>query len=230
MEFGYLTTGMYHKTMRSPKDIKVREELLGVCRDIGVYFYPKEELWPCQHWSRIWELPWAIERAGVVAGKKILEIGPWYSPLGSYFAMKGAKVTGLDVEPHKLPGVEVIEGDLRTWRVRRKFDLVTCISVLEHIEGMSLVDLIQRVEKHLVPGGKFLVTFDIPLSPRCPFGVRPPEFGDLLAWMQEEWGVLLPRFPFQEGVVCSSDFADQARYVGEGIGVCFLEGKHEDSA
>jgi len=144
--------------------------------------------------------------------------------------MKGAKVTGLDVEPHELPGVEVVEGDLRAWRSRRKFDLVTCVSVLEHIEGMSLVDLIQRVEKHLVLGGKFLVTFDIPLSPRCPFGVRPPEFGDLLAWMQEEWGVLLPRFPFQEGVVCSSDFSEQGRYVGEGIGVCFLEGKHENPA
>jgi len=211
MEFDYLTRAMYRRRLKSPKDIKVREELLGVCRDIGVYFYPEMELWPCQHWSRIWELPWAIERAGAVAGKKILEIGPWFSPLGPYFAMKGAKVTGLDVEPHELPGVKVIEGDLRTWRVRRKFDLVTCVSVLEHIEGMSLA-------------------FDIPLSPKCPFGVRPPEFGDLLAWMQEEWGVLLPRFPFDEGVVCSSDFSEQASYVGEGIGVCFLEGKHEDPA
>jgi len=230
MKFGYLTRDLYRNSVRNPRHIKVRSELLEISKGIGTYFYPERKLWPCQHWSRVWELPWAIDQAGRVKGKKVLDIGPWLSPLGTYLAGKGASVTALDIEPHELPGVEVVHGDLRTWRSRRKFDVVTCISVLEHVERMSLADMVQRAEKRLLPGGKLIVTFDIPLAPQCPFGVRPPEFGDLLAWMQNERGVQLPRFPFKEGAVSSTSFAAQANYVGAHIGVCYLEATYEDSA
>jgi len=53
------------------------------------------------------------------------------------------------------PGVDVV-ADIREWSSRRKFDVVICAEVLEHVEDWPAV--VRACWRHVAPGGRLLVT------------------------------------------------------------------------
>jgi SAM-dependent methyltransferase len=75
-------------------------------------------------------------------------------------------VTGLDLEPamlavaqRRLPDVELIEGDMRTFQLGRSFDAIVCLfSAIGYMRNQEELDsAIGTMARHLVPGGVLVV-------------------------------------------------------------------------
>ena len=246
MDAFYLTKSMYEDSLRNPRLQAIRAELLEVDKEITATVNvsslvgsqrPPQGFYPSQHWSRVFEYPWAIERLteslGSIEGKKILDIGSGISPLPVYLARHGAEVTCIDTHPVGLPGVKSIEMDAREWHCQEKFDAITCISTVEHIPGVDLVKLFKQwmygaAAMEAFPArrpDKLLVSIDIPLH--SPYGVDPMMFASLMVWLAE-WNYVggvpcFPGFPGYEKILNSSDFGEEGKRVGLGIGIFCLE-------
>lgn len=104
------------------------------------------------------------------------------------FAQRGLEVTGLDLSPEmlavaarELPDVTFTSGDLRTFDLGRRFDLVTCVfdSLNNLTDPADLGRALERARAHLRPGG-FLV-FDV--NTRA--GVRDLWEGDVIEGVAE---------------------------------------------
>ncbi|GAF82897.1 unnamed protein product, partial [marine sediment metagenome] len=78
MNAGYLTKEMYEESLQNPVHTAIREELLEIDKEIMEIVNPADRsqpavelqpsqvppagLYASQHWSRVWEYPWAIEQ------------------------------------------------------------------------------------------------------------------------------------------------------------------------
>lgn len=233
----YLTKQIYEASLRNPKHQAIREELLEIDKEIArvvdmITVLPSQKppagYLPSRHWSRIYEIPWCVEsvchRLDSIGGAKVLDIGSGISPLPTYLARHGMEVTCLDTHPVKLPGVKTIEMDARDWKGEERFDIVTCVSVLEHIPGINIVDLIMQWQSVdiLNEPDKILISMDLPLH--SPYGVDPFMFSDLLGWLSRRYSPQdVPVFPGYEAMLNSADFGEEGRKVGSGIGVFCLE-------
>jgi SAM-dependent methyltransferase len=149
--------------------------------------------------SRHWEYPWTVEKSGV-AGKKglrILDVAPDFTfPYADFLESKHT-VTFIDLEKRQWSdaiswGAGVADlaerSDYRMMDVRHMsfgddtFDIIFCISVLEHIvcptqnpDDPGLSDLfspeaarpaLEEMRRCLKPGGKLLLTVDIYGGPK----------------------------------------------------------------
>ncbi|OIO05537.1 MAG: hypothetical protein AUJ49_01160 [Desulfovibrionaceae bacterium CG1_02_65_16] len=88
------------------------------------------------------EWPWVLERAAALPGRgRLLDVGSYATPLPGDLSALGFSTTALDINPPALPdpsGVEVVVGDIRgTLFDADSFDVITCVSTLEHI-GVGL--------------------------------------------------------------------------------------------
>ena len=231
----YLTKSIYEASLQNPKHQKIRAELLEIDKEIAAKVdmstvlpsqRPPAGYLPSRHWSRIFELPWCAEaichRLDSVDGAKVLDVGSGISPLPTYLARHGMQVTCLDVHPVKLPGVKTIAMDAREWKGEERFDVITCISTVEHIPGVNLVELFKQwaygpdISKR---PERLFVSMDVPL--RSPYGVDIFSFADLLVWLSQRCNV--PRFPGYINMLNSADFGEEGSKVGRGIGVFCLE-------
>ena len=110
-----------------------------------------------------------VERAGPLAGRRVLDIGCGGGLLAEAMARKGAKVTGLDLADdlvqvamlHALEaGVEVdylYESAEQHVRAHAgEYDIVTCMEMLEHVpEPAGVITAIARLVR---PGGHVFVS------------------------------------------------------------------------
>ncbi|MCB1735440.1 MAG: class I SAM-dependent methyltransferase [Gammaproteobacteria bacterium] len=142
---------------------------------------------PLHQWSRQWEYPYVYEKLRKLAdaGKKldVLDAGagvgffPYY--IDKQFA--SANIHCCDYEP-LLPAiyeqlnarhrthVEFLNNDLKALSYEREsFDVVYCISVLEHTDNYPLI--INEFYRVLKPGGTLLVTFDVSLDGMRDIGI-----------------------------------------------------------
>jgi len=234
MRAEYLTKGAYEASLRNEEHKDLREMMLTIDklnedridpRALIGSQRPPRGLYASQHWSRVYEYPWVFDRLyeslGRLWEKEILDIGPGISPFPSLLVHHGATVTCVDTHPVKLPRIEMIEADIREWEPERKFDAITCISVIEHITDVDIPATLERWLRWTKPGGTVIVTMDIPLG--CggygaPFGA----FADLMWWLCERYGEC-PRYPGTHKLLSSSDFGEQGDEVGRDIGVFLLE-------
>jgi ubiquinone/menaquinone biosynthesis C-methylase UbiE len=140
--------------------------------------------------TRYWEYPFAILAADLKPGMKVADVGCGTTPFTPYLCELVGKenVTGIDYKllkndqeaTHSSFGVRrsfvdnigfnFIEGGISTLNVSdNSFDVVFCISVLEHINDYNVKQegLLEMV-RALKPGGKLIITFDtgidIPLN------------------------------------------------------------------
>jgi 2-polyprenyl-3-methyl-5-hydroxy-6-metoxy-1,4-benzoquinol methylase len=136
---------------------------------------------PLNSWSRVWEYPFVAEqlRRYVVPrhGLRLLDIGTAVTFFPFYLGRQGFEVTMLDADPQmpehfqrafdrtsKKLGVKAqpryVIADARDTKLPdASFDVITCISVLEHIpEWTRSVNEISRL---LRPNGLFVLTFDV---------------------------------------------------------------------
>ncbi len=87
-------------------------------------------------------------------GAHLLHLRRWY------------EVAGVDLAPamleearHRLPGVPLVEGDMRSFALDRTFDAVTCLfSAIGYMRSSEDLDeALQTMRKHLSPGGVVVV-------------------------------------------------------------------------
>ncbi len=106
----------------------------------------------------------AIERFRPDAAS-LLELG---CGTGSILARltTGASLTGLDRSPEmlaiaaaKVPGAHLVEGDMRSFDLGRRFDVIACVfdSINHLLDVPSWASLIGAVHRHLSDGGLFVV-------------------------------------------------------------------------
>lgn len=144
--------------------------------------------------SRHWEYPWTVEQSGILRKKnlRILDVAPDFTFPYASFLEDNHRVTFIDLEKRKWAdtvtwGADVRElinrSDYRIMDVRNmsfaddKFDIIFCISVLEHIvcptqdpDHPQLAALfshnaaqpaLKEMRRCLKPGGRLLLTIDI---------------------------------------------------------------------
>jgi 2-polyprenyl-3-methyl-5-hydroxy-6-metoxy-1,4-benzoquinol methylase len=105
-------------------------------------------------------------------GRRLLDVGGAGSILPCLLAEHGAKVVSLDLQPllvgltnhvARVQGIdlcaEVADAVTVTGR-DGEFDVVTCVSVLEHVPPPEHPRLLQNLSRMLKPGGVLYLTFD----------------------------------------------------------------------
>jgi len=110
------------------------------------------------------------ERLVEIHGARVLELGVGTGRIAEPLARAGAKVTGVDLSEGMLAiargrteglGVKFVEGDIRSVRLRGRFDLVLApLGTLQHMETPDdLVAALTTMAHHLAEGG--VAVFDV---------------------------------------------------------------------
>ena len=119
------------------------------------------------HLGKRWEYPWALERAALPPGSRVLDAGCGDSIFPVHLAEQGHQVTAVDLEftgtlgeLHGVP-IEYLHADLtRLPLEERSFDAVFCISVIEHLPEEQVPTAMRELRRVLRPGGRLLLTTD----------------------------------------------------------------------
>jgi SAM-dependent methyltransferase len=112
---------------------------------------------PFHQWSRQWEYPWVFKNIVQSPGQKILDAGSGITFFPDYLRSWGHDVTCLDSDP-KFSDFATV-GSIQSMPFPdHSFDIVVCISVLEHTENYGVA--LEEFRRVLKPGGKLLLTFD----------------------------------------------------------------------
>lgn len=97
--------------------------------------------------------------------KSVLDAGCGSSALAFILSKKGCTVSGVDVKKHYIDFVsKKCKGsfycaDLRSMRLKKKFDVVTCLDVIEHFTPQDRIKVLKTLDAHLKPGGKLILSF-----------------------------------------------------------------------
>jgi SAM-dependent methyltransferase len=103
-----------------------------------------------------------VGRFAPAHGRRLLDLGCGTGRDAGRLAHLGYEVTGLDISTRMLsyarrrhPAVQFVEGDLRTFGLGRRFDVVTCLdsAMLYCHTNAELTALLDRCNDHLDPGG-----------------------------------------------------------------------------
>ncbi len=125
------------------------------------YFrHPHNRTWVNE---RIIEVPLGLDMLEQYKGKRILEVG---NVLSNYTKRNHEVLDKYEVSPG------VINEDIVTFNPGKKYDLILCISTLEHVgwdetprEPDKVIDAVRNMKKLLAPKGVLLIT--------TPFGYNP---------------------------------------------------------
>jgi 2-polyprenyl-3-methyl-5-hydroxy-6-metoxy-1,4-benzoquinol methylase len=115
-----------------------------------------------RHNERPIEFAFAFEKLGQLRPTTVLDVGTGTTALPSLIASCGCVVTAMDnVSDYWPSGMvnrhwHVIDGDIKNPKFSRQYDLVTCISVVEHIEDH--VAAFRGMVSLTKPGGHIVVT------------------------------------------------------------------------
>lgn len=148
--------------------------------------------------TREFEFPWAFFEIGPGPGQRVLEIGGGLSGLQFVLAAEGAAV--VNVDPLRPYGSESYGPEARSFHQElnrlwgtsvtlvpttvegaglgaESFDVVACISTLEHLPRDEVRSVLGQTLRVLVPGGRLVVSVDLFLN-LTPFSSR----------LENEWG------------------------------------------
>jgi SAM-dependent methyltransferase len=113
--------------------------------------------------ERAIEYAFVFDNLVKIAPTKILDIGTGKSSFPSLIRTCGYLVTAIDnINDYWPQGMinrhfHIIDDDILNTKLKEKFDVITCISVLEHIENPSIA--ISNMFKLLKPGGHIFLSF-----------------------------------------------------------------------
>jgi SAM-dependent methyltransferase len=120
--------------------------------------------------ERVIELAWVLAR--YAGERRVLDAGSAHAEpayVGALLAT-GAQVTGVDLARSRMPGMRVVEADLRRLPLGdSSFDLGLCVSTIEHVGSDNarygvvgghggMIDALRELRRVLVPTGRLLVT------------------------------------------------------------------------
>jgi SAM-dependent methyltransferase len=201
-------------TRSSLRTIGAVPELLAIDEEIGHPYMTNPIRYNSQAWSRRLELPWVIEQASISSGQTVLDVGSGDSALPIFFSRHGARVVTVDPDvPEHLPRfVATVRAALPQLPFQdSSFDVVCCVSVLEHLKSSFSENLTElfRVARH-----RIILTFDVALGPHALYGLSRAEvialaraLGKQLSWPPDP---LIPS-------------GDEARSAGPQVGVCLVQ-------
>lgn len=119
------------------------------------------------HPGKRWEYPWALERAGLKPGARVLDAGCGDSIFPVYLARCGYRVTAVDRQLDPAVGdyhqarVHYVRGDLTALPLATgSFDAIFCISVIEHLPEDQTAVALEELRRALRPGAPLLLTTD----------------------------------------------------------------------
>lgn len=159
--------------------------------------------------ERVVEIPFVL--ANLPRRGKVLDVGACESPLALMLASLGYQVTALDLRsyPFDHPNLQVKVADITRWRSADQYDVIICLSTLEHILADSRA--MANIWASLRPGGKLLLTTPAAVTPATYPGWRSysvrqirhllAEFAIVKHWLgakddQQHWQ-LVPRLVSQ---------------------------------
>ena len=107
----------------------------------------------------------------VAQGARVLDVGCGVGRWSSMLAMRGARVTGVDLSPTMISEAQrradaagvgdrcrFLVQDLASLNAGEQFDLVVGVTVLQHIlDNAALRDAVCRMTAHLAPGGRMVL-------------------------------------------------------------------------
>ena len=121
----------------------------------------------------LWETYWVTSNLNIKKGDTILDIGGSSSLFSFYLASLGANVTAIDINPDVVDNANKIAkkmnlnykaicADAEEYLINtnEKYDYITSICVIEHIEINKRKSMIRNLYKHLNKNGKIAFTFD----------------------------------------------------------------------
>jgi len=157
-------------------NIKEIPELLDIDKEIGRPYIKDPLMFNSQAWSRRLELPWVVEHIGLVDGLKILDVGSGVSALPIYLRRRNADVVSVDIDvPRGLPDGDVSRVKSAIPRLPFKdgsFDVVICVSVLEHV-GADMAECFAEMCR--LARKRVILTFDIVANPLSAYGLSSIE-------------------------------------------------------
>jgi len=143
--------------------MKITEVVFGVKSDLEKDEFKrlsKQFGWENLPWSRKWEYPYAILKSGLSKGMRVLDAGTGQSRFPLALLELGCEVSCVDKEVVRLKGVSTWQCDIRDLPFPDGFfDVVFCLSVLEHTERLP-IDYIDELGRVLKSDGVLVVTFD----------------------------------------------------------------------
>ncbi len=142
-------------------------------------------------WSRVWEYPYvvskALEHLKAFQSPWVLDLGSGVTFLPYLLKRKVPKLTAVacDVTDYRSVFTEINkeEGEAEDFvqfekvpvtTRGRKFDMLICVSVLEHVQQPELDKVLSEVNQLLRVGGIFIVTFDVEENKHNNPGFLPP--------------------------------------------------------
>lgn len=197
---------------QSPMWSHYREELESTSRVFGSLAWgdgPGGYPWPLDPlhwWSRIWEYPFfAAHLANLAqpgARPRLLDIGAAVTFFTLYMRAQGLEVLSMDADPamaahfarvyHRVAPALGLSATVPPYLIAEaretelpgeSFDVLTCVSVLEHIPGWELA--LQEMKRLLRVGGHLVLTFDVNLTPESN-GFTLDEVGRLLDCLAQD--------------------------------------------
>jgi SAM-dependent methyltransferase len=123
--------------------------------------------------ERLIEIPWALAR--VQPGDRVLDVGTANAEPAYVAALLGrgaAELTGADLAEADIPGIRTVVADVRDLPFEdRAFDLVLCVSTLEHVgrdnrvygasdeaDPEGIADALEELRRVLADDGRLVVT------------------------------------------------------------------------
>ncbi len=136
-------------------------------------------------WFLYWEIVWVIINAGFKKGQRVLDMGGSSSLFSYYLASKGFDVTTIDLQDNLVENANHVAKkmgwklsnhlmDMKSMKFTSQFDHITSICVYEHIPVCERVKINNDIDRFLVPGGRFSITFDY-RNPSRLAGINSPE-------------------------------------------------------
>jgi len=114
--------------------------------------------------ERAVEVPVIMDWVRAYAGKRILEVG---NVLQHSFSFEH------DILDKYEAGVDVINEDIVTFCPHEKYDLIICISTLEHVgwdeeprDPSKIRKAVESLRRHLKPGGMMVITLPLGYNPQ----------------------------------------------------------------
>ncbi len=115
-------------------------------------------------WSRQWEYPWILRNLPLKETDTVLDVGGGTCHFPAILAKRVKKIHVGDLYSERMfkpvpENVEFLKMDASNYKSVNKYDVVLCISVLEHIE--NYVDAINNIKDLVKPDGYLAMTLDL---------------------------------------------------------------------
>jgi SAM-dependent methyltransferase len=142
------------KHTNNKKFKKLHQEVEEYHKKVGYFF----------DWSRQWEYPWVLQNTPYKKKSIVLDVGGGTSHFPAIVSKRVKKVVVGEIYNERvwkdnIPNIEYLNVDITKFKTDVKYDIVSCISVLEHIEDRitAITNLIDAVKK----GGYLVMTLDL---------------------------------------------------------------------